>query len=137
MGRSDGFDLIETPPNGESQGETLEAASNSRPVRELHRIRHSFEGGALANLAHKLVDAGQLVEAAAVAERSVTRASEAGDDWALADARYAVGRAAGELGDPAAAVEALSASLQLLRRLETSSMVADVTRELCRWQLDR
>jgi len=36
-----------------------------------------------------------------------------------------------------AAVEALSASLQLLRRLETSSMVADVTRELCRWQLER
>jgi len=102
-------------------------------VRELHRIRHSFEGGALANLSHKLIDAGQLVEAAAVADRAATTAMDAGDLWAVADARYAVGRAAGRLGQRSTAVTALRASLDLLRELGTTSMLDDVERELDRW----
>jgi len=107
-----------------------------RSVRELHRIRHGFEGGALANLAHKLADAGELDEAAVVARSAVTVARRIGDSFAEADALFALGRTEGEQGLLTEAQASLGASLELLHRIGTTSMVDEIRALLARWSSD-
>lgn len=102
-------------------------------VREFHRIRDGFEAGALANLAHKLADAGEHLEAGEIAERATTVARQVGDPLALADARYAVGRARGEAGDIAGALVALTEARRLLAEIGTTSMVTEIEELMGRW----
>jgi tetratricopeptide (TPR) repeat protein len=103
-----------------------------RSVRELHRIHHAFEGGALANLAHKLVDLGEFDEAAEAAAQSAALAHSCGDALVVADARFAGARAAGEQGQIAFALDELRLTRDLLRQLGTTLMIDDVERLISR-----
>ena len=97
-----------------------------RAVQVLRRIRHGFEGGALANLAHKLCDAGRSDEGGVVAAESLVAAQRSGDAYAEADARYALGRVAAAARRADEARSELTAALAILEDMGTTLMVEDI-----------